>query len=77
MTARLANVSLCLPSAVILDAGSQGAMKSQPQASFERRTPTESICLECFATVRANRSVSLEEAEQAHLSECTGKSAGN
>jgi hypothetical protein len=52
-------------------------MKSQPQATFERRTPTESICLECFATVRANRSVSLEEAEQAHLSECTGKSAGN
>lgn len=50
-------------------------MKSRPPASFERRTRTESICLRCFATVRANRSVSLEEAEQAHLSECTGESA--
>jgi hypothetical protein len=51
----------------ILYAESQGAMKSQPQASFERRTTSESICLKCFATVRANRSVSLEEAEKDHL----------
>ena len=47
-----------------------------PQSTqFTRRTHTDgrtdSICMSCFATVRAARNESLEDAEKMHLGECT------
>jgi hypothetical protein len=51
-------------------------MSSSPQlqevARFTDRTPYESICMTCFATVRAAHSESLEACQRRHASECSG-----
>jgi len=42
-----------------------------PQATkFARRSDTESICQSCFLTVRSDRYIPLEEAEDIHADLC-------
>ena len=41
---------------------------SQPR--FTRRSETESICMACFLTVRADRYLPIEEAEDIHADVC-------
>lgn len=42
-------------------------------SSFTRKTETESICMSCFTTVRADRYVALVEAEDIHADVCLVK----
>ncbi len=43
---------------------------SNPQPKFTRRSETESICTSCFLTIRTDRFVPLEEAENIHADVC-------
>jgi hypothetical protein len=49
-----------------------GTNKS-PQPDFTRKSETESICMFCFLTIRADRSASLECMEDIHADVCLGK----
>jgi hypothetical protein len=46
------------------------ASRKQYPLPFTKRTPKESICMRCFATVRAADEESLCEAEERHGKEC-------
>jgi hypothetical protein len=52
-------------------------MSSSPQPAksreFTDRTPGESICMTCYATVRAPNTESLQTEQQRHKGECTGE----
>jgi hypothetical protein len=39
-------------------------------AQFTAMNASESICMRCYATIRAIEEVDLEEAQQRHLKEC-------
>ena len=43
-----------------------------PQPQFTDRTPHESICMTCYATVRAAHTEHLEDAQSRHANECSG-----
>lgn len=42
----------------------------QPNPRFSRKSETESICMCCFLTVRADRYTTLEDAEDIHREVC-------
>ncbi len=44
----------------------------EESAPFLRKSESESICLRCFQTVRADRYKFLEESESTHLDICLG-----
>ncbi len=44
--------------------------ESFPSPTFTRKSETESICMSCFNTVRADRYAALEEAEDIHADVC-------
>ena len=44
-----------------------------PLPAFTRRSETESICMYCFASVRADRYLALREAEEIHADVCLMK----
>ena len=52
---------------------SQSLRKS---SQFTARTPCESICMTCYATVRASTSEILPSEQQRHLAECSGEIGG-
>jgi len=41
--------------------------------TFNRRTETESICMFCFLTIRADRYTSLADAEEIHADVCLAR----
>ena len=41
-----------------------------PGSEVSRRSETDSICMSCFRTVRANRYTSLSQAEEEHSTVC-------
>ncbi len=43
---------------------------AKPEPEFTRRSPTESICMFCFMTVRVKRPEHLEQDERLHASVC-------
>ncbi len=45
--------------------------QESPKRDFVRRSETESICLLCYLTVRADPWNELEEAENIHLDVCS------
>ena len=51
-------------------------MSSSPQSQrsdeFTSRSAHESICMTCYATIRAMRTENLEAAQQRHASDCSG-----
>jgi hypothetical protein len=55
-------------------------MSSSPQlqkvARFTDRSPHESICMTCYATVRAAHSEDLQAAQHRHANECSGQVGG-
>ena len=44
-----------------------------PQPDFIRKSETESICMFCFLTIRAERNAPLEYLEDIHADVCLGK----
>jgi hypothetical protein len=43
---------------------------AKPEPEFTRRSKTESICMRCFATVRAKRPEFLDREERLHAATC-------
>jgi len=44
-----------------------------PQLTFARRSENESVCMLCFLTVRADRYIPLEDAEDIHADVCLAR----
>ena len=46
------------------------SLRNPDPQKFTRRSETESVCMFCFATIRTDRFVPLEEAEDIHADLC-------
>ena len=46
---------------------------ADPQPTFSRRSEEESICMFCFLTIRADKYIPLEDAEEIHADVCLAK----